>query len=100
MASKPKSKAPNISSSDTSLAPLSTMLMASFVPATVNSISVCSACSTVGFKTYSPLIRPTSTPAIGPSNGISEIANAKEDPNIAAISGVQSCSTLITMFVI
>ena len=88
-----------MSSSETSFAPLSTILMACFVPATVNSISVCSACSTVGFKTYSPFTRPTSTPAIGPSNGISEIDSAKEEPSIAAIAGEQSVSTLITMFV-
>ena len=99
MASKPNNKAPSISSSETSLAPDSTMLMAFFVPATVNSISVCCACSTVGFKTYSPFTRPTSTPAIGPSNGISEMARANEEPNIAAIAGEQSCSTLITKFV-
>ncbi len=75
------------------------MLIACFVPATLSSISVCSACSTVGFKTYSPFTRPTSTPAIGPSNGISEIDNAKEEPSIAAIAGEQSVSTLITMLV-
>ena len=98
MASKPNSKAPNISSSETSFAPDSTMLIACLVPATLNSISVFSACSTVGFKTYSPSTRPTSTPAIGPSKGISEIDNAKDEPNIAAIAGEQS-STLITILV-
>ena len=39
-------------------------------------------------------------PAVGPSNGISEIHNANEEPNIAAISGGQLGSTDITVFVI
>ena len=99
IASKPNNNAPNISSSDTSFAPDSTMLIAFFVPATVKSISDCSCCSIVGFNTYSPLTRPTCTPAIGPSNGISEIERANEEPNIAAIAGEQSCSTLITILV-
>ena len=76
------------------------MLIAVAVPATDNSISDNSACSVVGLITYSPFTRPTSTPAIGPSNGISEIHNAKLEPNIAAISGGQFGSTDITVFVI
>ena len=36
------------------------------------------------------------TPAIGPSNGMSETLSASEEPNIAAISDEQSWSTLIT----
>ena len=76
------------------------MLIAVAVPATDNSISELSFCSVVGLITYSPFTRPTSTPAIGPSNGISEIHNANEEPNIAAISGGQLGSTDITVFVI
>ena len=50
--------------------------------------------------TYSSMtrsVKPTITPAIGPSNGISEIINDNEDPNIAAISEGQSWSTDITI---
>ena len=79
--------ASNITSSGTSFAPASTMLTASFVPATVKSISDASNSSTVGFNTNSPSIRPTITPAIGPSNGISEIDNDNDDPIIAEIAG-------------
>lgn len=47
--------------------------------------------------TYSPSIRPTLTPEIGPSHGISEMDSAMETPSIAAISGWQSGSTDITV---
>ena len=100
MAAWPLSKASNISASDTSLAEDSTMLMAVAVPATVNSISDNSAWATVGLMTISPLTRPTLTPATGPSNGMSDTAKAREAPNIAAISGVQSWSTDKTVLVI
>ena len=63
------------------------MLMASFVPASVKSISDFSICSTVGLIINFPSILPTLTPATGPSKGISEIEVAKEEPNKAAISG-------------
>ena len=72
-------------SSDNSLAPDSTMLMACLVPATVNSRRDCSACSWLGLMMIWPSTYPTCTPAIGPSNGISEIESAKDEPNIAAI---------------
>ena len=62
------------------------MLIASLVPATVKSISLLLACSGVGLMIYSPSTLPTLTPAIGPSNGISDNINAKLEPNIAAIS--------------
>ncbi len=89
-----------MSASPTTLALLSTMLIASFVPATVNSMSDSSICAGVGLRINSPFTRPTFTPAIGPLNGMSEIDNANEEPNIAAISGVQSCSTDKIVFVI
>ncbi len=62
------------------------MLIASFVPATVKSISLFSLSSNVGLMTNSPSTRPITTPAIGPPNGISEIPSAKDEPIIAAIS--------------
>ena len=43
--------------------------------------------------TNSPSTRPTRTPAIGPSKGISEIDKAQEAPIIAGISGALSGST-------
>ena len=76
-----------MSSSLTSLAPASTILIASLVPATVKSISDSAACSTVGLIMNSPLIRPTLTPAIGPSKGILEIHVHNDEPNIAVNSG-------------
>ena len=48
--------------------------------------------------TYSPSILPTTTPAIGPLNGISDTHSAKDAPNIAVISGEHSCSTDNTVF--
>ena len=87
IASCPNIRASNISSSLTSFAPASTMLIASFVPATVRSISLSSTCSVVGLITNSPFTLPTLTAATGPSNGISEIDVAKDEPNSAAISG-------------
>ena len=90
IASCPNIIASNISSSDTSFEPDSTMLTASLVPATVSSISLCSTCSTVGLIINSPFTLPTLTPATGPLNGISLIHTAKEDANNAVISGVLS----------
>ena len=68
------------------------MLIAVCVPATVKLISETSSCSGVGLMINSPLTLPTTTPAIGPSNGISEIINAIDEPSIAAIAVVQSGS--------
>ena len=75
------------------MAPASTMLIASLVPATVRSMSLNSVCSAVGLIINSPLILPTLTPATGPLNGIWLIEVAKEEPNNAVISGVLSWST-------
>ena len=83
----------SITSSETSSAPASTILIASFVPATLRSIFDFSNCSTFGLITYSPSTYPTVTPAIGPLNGILETDKANELPNIAAITGSQSYST-------
>ena len=67
--------------------------MASLVPDTTRCKSLSSLCCWLGFNTNSPSIRPTKTEAVGPLKGISDIDRAIEDPNIATISGVQSCST-------
>ncbi len=40
-----------------------------------------------------PSISPTFTAPVGPSNGMSDIVNAMDEPNIPAISGEQSWST-------
>ena len=69
------------------------MLIASFVPATVKSISDCSSSLGVGLIINSPFTLPTFTPAIGPSKGIFEIQVHKLEPNIAVNSGELSLST-------
>ncbi len=75
------------------------MLIASFVPATVKLRSDFSLSSTAGLITSFPSTLPTITPAIGPSNGILLIPKAREDPNIAVISGVESKSQAKTVFI-
>ena len=97
-ASCPNIKASNISSSLTCLEPLSTILIASIVPATVKLIVLLSISSQVGLILSSPSILPTITPATGPSNGILEIPKHNDVPNNAVISGVLSGSTLSTVF--
>ena len=77
-------------SSGTCLALDSTMLIASFVPATVKSNSDFSNSSGVGLIINLPFTRPTFTPAIGPLNGIFEILTARDDASIAVNSGEQS----------
>ena len=87
----------NIRSSEISLPPASIIATRSAVEATVRLRSVFALCSRVGLITISPSTRPTFTPEMGPSHGISEIAIAAETPIIAAISGLQSGSTDITV---
>ena len=93
IASCPNIKAFNIVSSSTSLASASTILIASFVPATSKLIKLLSISSGPALIVNSPSIKPTLTPAIGPLKGISETHNAREAPNIAAISGEACWST-------
>ena len=88
-----------ISSSDTSFEPDSTMLIASLVPATDKLMSLFSNSSTLGLMINLSSICPTTTPATGPSNGISLIDKHNDEPNNAVISGVQSCSTERTVFI-
>ena len=89
--------ASNIVSSSISLPPASIIATRSAVEATVRLRSDFSLCSRFGLITISPSTRPTLTPLIGPSHGMSEIAIAAETPIIAVISGLQSGSTLITV---
>ena len=86
----PNINASNITSSGTCLALDSTILIASLVPATVNSSSLTSNSSGVGLIINLPSTRPTLTPAIGPLNGILEIDTARLDASIAVNSGEQS----------
>jgi len=79
-----------ILSSGTSFAPASIMMTFSLVEATVRARSDFSFCAAVGLNTNSPSTSPTCVEAVGPSNGISEIAVAMADPSIAVSSGEQS----------
>ena len=72
------------------------MITFSLVDATVNARSETSFCAEVGLITNSPSISPTIVDAVGPSNGMSEIAVAIAEPSIAVSSGLQSGSTDIT----
>ena len=66
--------------SGTSSAPASTIMMASFVPATVRFIRDCSLCSKVGLTINWPSIMPTRTDPVGPSHGISDCqSNGRTD---------------------
>ena len=89
--------ASNITSFDTSFAPASIIVIFSSVAATVNVKSLFSLCSTVGFITICPSTNPTFTAAVGPLNGMSDIAKAVAAPIIAATSGELSCSTQRTV---
>ena len=87
--------ASSMSLSETSFAPASTIMIASLVPATVKSISDFILCSYVGLMISSPSTLPTFTDPVGPSQGMSDVARATDEPIIAATSGEQSWSTLI-----
>ena len=87
----------NIVSSGISFPPASIIATRSAVEATVRLSSVFCLCSSVGLMTICPSTRPTFTPEIGPSHGISDIAIAADTPIMAAISGLQSGSTDITV---
>ncbi len=93
ISSWPKKIASRITSSGTSLAPASTMMMASLVPATIRSKSLSLLCSEVGLITKWPSTRPTCTAATGPANGISERERATDAPIKPVVSEGQSGST-------
>ena len=82
-----------------SSAPASIIVIFSKVPATVAVNLLLSLWATVGFITISPSTHPTATAAVGPLNGISEIASAADAPIIAHTSGLLSCSTESTVVV-
>ena len=84
-------------SSGTSFAPASTIMIASFVPDTTRCILLCSLCASDGLTTNCPSTMPISTDPVGPSQGISDIASATDEPIIAAISDGASLSTHITV---
>ena len=77
--------ASNITSSGTSFAPASIMITFSLVDATVNARSETSFCAEVGLITNSPSISPTIVDAVGPSNGMSEIAVAIAEPMLGEV---------------
>ena len=71
------SSASRISASETSLAPASTIRMASSVPATTRSSELSCIVSSVGFTRMSPSsLRPMRTAPTGTGNGMSETASA------------------------
>ncbi len=86
-----------MTSSGISFAPASIITILESLETTVTAISDFLRCSLVGFITYSPSIYPIETPDIGPFHGISEMLSAMDVPAMAAISGMQSLSTLITV---
>ena len=85
--------------SSTSLAPASIITILSMLAASVRARSLWARCSLVGFSTICPSTRPTATPAMGPFQGMSDIAMASEAPFIPAISALLSGSRLITVMV-
>src|SRR5918993_657688 len=87
MASWATSMASTMTSSGTSFAPASTIVIASFVPATTRSRSLSAIWSYVGLRTKSPSsVLPTRTAPIGPSKGMSDIASAAEAPTMLTVS--------------
>ena len=82
--------ASNMTSSGTSSAPASTMLIASLVPATVKSISLFSRCSNVGLMINSPSTRPHVHLQLDHQMEYQKYDNASDEPIIAAISDEQS----------
>ena len=70
----------------TSSEPASTIIRLSRVPAMTRLMSLPSSSWKVGFTRNSPSMRPTRAPAIGPANGMSEMASAADAPIIAGMS--------------
>ena len=91
-ASCPSLTASKMSSSETSLAPASSITMASLVLATTRSSRLSFIWGKVGFNTRLPLMQPIRTAAIGPLKGKVEIAKAAEAPITARTSGSFSWS--------
>ena len=92
------SSASRISASGTSLAPHSTIRIASSVPETTRSISASCIASSPGLMTKLPSILPIRTAPTGCGNGMSETIRAAEAPFIARMSYGASWSTDSGMF--
>ena len=88
----PQVMASSMTASGRILAPASTIMIASRVPATTRSISLSSSWLVVGLATNSPLIRPTRTAPTGPMNGMLLTDRAAEAPFTARMSGSFSWS--------
>ena len=95
--------APSISASDSSYASDSTIITASFVPATTRSrrcsglfLSSCMS-SHSGFRMYSPSTKPTRAAPIGPMKGAPEIVRAADVAISATMSGslTRSCDRTV-----
>ena len=84
----PNRMASAMTSSGRRLAPASTIMIASRVPATIRSSSESLSWLKVGLTTNSPSIRPTRTDAIGPLNGISLIVSAADAAIVPRMSGI------------
>ena len=76
-----------ITSSVRSLAPASTIMIASRVPETTRSSSDSSSWLYVGLTTNSPSMRPTRTAPTGPRNGISLMVSAADAAIVPMMSG-------------
>ncbi len=88
----PNRMASAITSSGRSLAPASTIMIASRVPDTMRSSSESASSVKVGLTTNSPSIRPTRTAPTGPANGISLIVRAADAATVPRTSGSFSWS--------
>ena len=81
-----------MTASGRSLAPASTIMIASRVPETIRSSSESASWLKVGLTTNSPSIRPMRTAPTGPANGISLIDRAAEPAIVPSTSGSFSWS--------
>ena len=88
----PNRMASAMTSSGRSLAPASTIMIASRVPETIRSSSDSSTWLKVGLTTNSPSIRPIRTAPTGPANGISLIVRAADAATVPRTSGSFSWS--------
>ena len=86
------SNACSMTSSDTSLAPASTIVMASIVPHTIRSRSESSICVISGLTLICPSMRPMRTAPTGPKKGSGEMVSAAEAPLMASVSWLCSPS--------
>ena len=83
----------SISFSEMMFAPASTIMIASFVPARLRWSLLFSRSAGVGLMIYLPSTYPTTTDAVGPAKGMSEMLSAIELPSMPNTSGGISLST-------